>query len=109
MKCHPVADCYTDHVMVVAWVRLRLKKLNRTKRQLQREYSALRTEQIWHRYKDTVYKKLSEKTEETDEHYGAQSEYGKLRAVVKEAAEEILPKFATSKKQNWMTDEKYFS
>ena len=56
-----------------------------------------------------MYKKLSEKTEETDEHYGAQSEYGKLRAVVKEAAEEILPKFATSKKQNWMTDEKYFS
>ena len=108
VRTYPGADCYSDHVPVVADIVLKLKKVIRRKREDRREIKQLITnEQLKEAYRIEVenrYEALnSEEPLEGEEEMDREWRY--LGAALTETAREMVPKQQRRGRQRWMTEE----
>lgn len=105
VNCHtyPSADCNTDHVLLRAECRIRLKKLNRTKNSRNRiNISPLKNR----RHADNFSKKLQEKTDQIEGAENVENMWQKWKTAILDTADETLEKGTKAgKRQVWMTSE----
>ena len=108
VRTFPGADCYSDHVPVVASMKIKLKKIKRRKTNEKLNLKLLTTdEQLKEAYRIEVenrYGVLSneepiEGEEELD------GEWGRLQGALTEPAREMVPKREGGRRQRWMTEE----
>src|ERR1700733_9163342 len=94
------ADVSSDHSLVMANIKIKLKKRHREKRQEQRDVSRLADEDIKLAYQEALRKKLEENkgTEDIEERTK------QLTRAMLEAVEQVLPKQEKIKKK-WITPE----
>src|SRR3984885_13144471 len=94
------ADVSSDHSLVMANIKIKLKKRHREKRQEQRDVSRLADEDIKLAYQEALRKKMEENkgTEDIEERTK------QLTRAMLEAVEQVLPKQEKIKKK-WITPE----
>ncbi|GFR64021.1 endonuclease-reverse transcriptase [Elysia marginata] len=101
-KSYPGADCFSDHVPVVAVVRLKLKKIRTQPGNIKLNIGLLKSYQdLRQRYTVTVKNRFQglEEVEEVEQHWQ------NLKEAITEAASTVIPPMRQKAKQKWMTDE----
>lgn len=100
-KCYPGADCNSDHVLVVSYIRVKLKKAIPRKRVKPR----LKIRLLWEdknvreKFQQETVSKLITLPDGVDEKFEV------LCQTLTDAAEKVIHKQTGEKKQKWMTDE----
>ena len=103
-KTYPGADIDSDHNPVVAVTRLRLKNIQRSKREPQRDLKQLKKEDIKQRYSVAVqnrYEALSEEINGGE----IEKEWICLQRAYVEGVEEIIPRKERRARKAWMTED----
>ncbi|GFS02386.1 craniofacial development protein 2-like [Elysia marginata] len=101
-KSYPGADCFSDHVPVVAVVRLKLKKIKTQPGNIKLNIGLLKADQdLRQRYTVAVKRRFQglEEFEEVEQHWQ------NLKEAITEAASTVIPPMRQKAKQKWMTDE----
>ena len=104
VRTYPGADCDSDHVPVVATVKVRFRKLNtQTTAATQRQSDLLLKGTVHHaKYAQAISEGLNEvKTMQGN----ATEMYAVLQSTLLKAAEQVLPKKERRSRKKWMTEE----
>ena len=105
VRTYPGADCDSDHVPVVADIRVRLKKLKREEIKPRRDVQVLkRNEELKQRYILTVENKYQMLRDECDENDPGQ-QWKRLSDAIEEGNQKVLPEKRRRRKNNWITEE----
>ena len=108
VRTYPGADCYSDHVPVVADIVLKLKKVVRKKREERRELKQLITNvqlkevyrvEVENRYEVLNSEEPLEGEEEMDR------DWRHIKTALTETAKEKVPKQERRGRQRWITEE----
>ncbi|GFO47179.1 craniofacial development protein 2-like [Plakobranchus ocellatus] len=101
-KTYPGADCYSDHVPVVAKLNLKLKKTSSNPTNIKLDLALLKTNQlIREKYQVSVQNKF-ESLGEAEE---IEKQWENFKEAITLAATEEIPRVERKSKQKWMTDE----
>ena len=102
-KSMPGADCGSDHNPVIATIKIKLRKMRRTKPTTKWNLDKLKNPQNRCEYQNKLNKQLKDRNirdiNEIDQVWDT------LKECIEEIAEEICGKEQHKKKQNWMTAE----
>ena len=102
-KSYPGADCGSDHILVVAKLRIKLRKLQTPKQVVKYQLDKLRKDNnirkefyidVSNRYKALEDQNISDLHED----------WNTFERIINEAAEKTIPKSQKKKKQKWMSD-----
>ena len=105
VKTYPGADCDSDHVPVVATVRVRIKRIVKGKARPKPQVNLLReNENIKNQYSVEV-KNRFEILQQESEDETAEQQWKILQEAISKANEIVLPKTERKEKKPWMTDE----
>jgi uncharacterized membrane-anchored protein YhcB (DUF1043 family) len=100
VKGYPGADCGSDHVLLVATMNVRLRKLQTKKTTKKLQLELLRTD-IEH--KQQFQQLVSEQLCEIDVTDDLDTRYNKFKEALTESAKHVLPEVERTAKQKWMT------
>ena len=103
VKTFPETDCYSDHVPVVATVRIKLKNVKRIAGKPVRQLQKLRIEEIKNQYNEIVRNRYDQLSVVMEENY-AYDKWNNLEKAIKEG-NDILPKRKRKALSPWMTEE----
>ena len=103
VKTFPGTDCNSDHVPVVATVRIKLKNVKRNVRKPVRQLQKLRIEEIKNQYNEIVRNRYDQLSVVMEENY-AYDKWNNLEKAIKEG-NDILPKRERKALSPWMTEE----
>src|SRR6187399_193607 len=102
-KSMPGADCGSDHNPVITTIKIKLRKMRRTKPTTKWNLDTLNNPQNRCEYQNKLNKQLKDKhVRDMDE---IDQVWDTLKECIEEIAEEICEKEQHKKKQNWMTAE----
>ena len=101
VKTYPGADCGSDHIPVVADVKLKLKKLKKKKVGPKPQLSKLKDDSIKNHYSVVVRNKY----EGLEDEATAEQQWNRLSEALVGAADEVVPKKERTMRQEWMTEE----
>ena len=100
VKGYPGANCTSDHVAVIATMRVKLRKLKITKTVKKLQCDLLRTDDEY----TTQYQRLiSEHMEGINTIDNVEDRYIKFQNALTESAQQVLPDVDRTAKQKWMT------
>ena len=105
VKGYPGADCNTDHVLLVATLRLKLKKILKTKQPPKLDLEMLRKDDTLRRQYQTTVRASLDKNDSEDINSSLNTEFNGLAQALKEAAEKVIPIVPRVANQDWMTPE----
>ena len=101
-KSAPGADCYSDHILVISHLRLKLKKRKQAKTVTKKNLALLKTNSDWRQ----IYRiKVQNKFEALEGKEEIEELWEQLKNSITEATEEEIPKKERKAKQKWMTDD----
>ncbi|GFS18692.1 RNA-directed DNA polymerase from mobile element jockey-like [Elysia marginata] len=100
-KSYPGADCFSDHVPVVAVVRLKLKKIKTQPGNIKLNIGLLKSDQDLHQHYTVAVKNRFQGLEEVEE---VEQHWQNLKEAITEAASTVIPPVRQKAKQKWMTD-----
>lgn len=104
VRTYPGADCDSDHVPVVADIRVRLKKMRREEVKPRRDVQVLRrNEELKQRYIVTVENKYEMLRDECNENDPGQ-QWKRLSDAIEDGNQKVLPE-KRRRKNNWITEE----
>ena len=106
VKTSPGADCGVgcDHTLLVAHIKLKLKKISKNKR-VRRDWNILRRDRsVGSRYAVEVRNKY-EALEEEAEDEGVNRDWRILQDSLEDSAEKLIPRERKRGRQSWMTEE----
>ena len=101
VKCFPGADCNSDHVLLVCWFRLKLKKLIQPIQRSKLDVKTLRTDDLIRIDFAAEVKSLTTKQMNLD----LVEDYSDLQQALTTAAEKVVPRVSKQTTQEWMTPE----
>src|SRR6187399_3171595 len=102
-KSMPGADCGSDHNPVIATIKIKLRKMRRTKPTTKWNLDKLKNPQNRCEYQNKINKQLKDRNvRDMDE---IDQVWDTLKVCIEEIAEEICGKQQHKKKQNWMPAE----
>ena len=100
MQKYPGADCASDHVPVIATMRVKLRKMKITKTVMKLQFDLLRTD---YEYTTQFQRHISEHMEGINAIDNVEDRYIKFRNALTESAQQVLPDVDITAKQKWMT------
>lgn len=101
-KTYPGADCYTDHRLVMAGLKLKLKIIKRGQRKIRLDLAQLKMDsELRERYRVTVETRFDALEWSQD----IEQNWENLKLCITETAEKVIPKQKAKAKQKWMTEE----
>ena len=100
VKGDPGADCASDHVTVIATMRVKLRNMNITKTVKKLQFDLLRTDD---EYTAQFQRHISEHMEGINTIDNVDDRYIKFRNALTESAQQVLPDVDRTSKQKWMT------
>lgn len=104
-KTFPGADVNSDHVPVVATVKLKLKQLRKPKNKPKKNVELLgRDPVLTERYAVVVQNRYAVLQDEV-EHDGAEEQWNNLAEAIQKGLKEVIPDSRRRKKKPWMTEE----
>ena len=101
IKTHPGAGCGSDHVPVVAGIKLKLKKLKSRKREPEAQLSCLRNDTKRELNSVVVETKYAVLEDEAT----VEEQLCKFSESLVGSASEVVPKVERTKRHEWMTEE----
>lgn len=104
VKTYPSADANTDHVLLAAKVKIRLKKVNTTSKQFINTLKLQQTE-ARQKVKESISHKLREISEQEIENNDVEESSTRFKNIILQSAEEVLGKRERKKKNAWITEE----
>ena len=119
-KSRPGADCESDHNPVVVTMKIKLQRVQKTRKTEKWNVSKLKRPEISHAYRSTLDKQLQEEKNlegskmpilkmweevEIRDKREIEETWNKLKERIEMVAEEICGKEQIMKKQNWMTSD----
>ena len=105
-KTIPSADCNTDHILLVAKIVLRLKKIKTTIKEPKFDFSLLKTNNnIADQFKIAVTNRYNMLTIDESHNEDPCAKWNQLEEILTETARKVLPKRNEQAKQPWMTTE----
>ena len=108
MQTFPGADCYSDHVPVVAVIKLKLKKIIRRKVAERLNLKLLQTDNLLkERYRIEVENRyeILNNEEPTDREEELDKDWKRLQKAYNETAKQVVPKRERRQRRRWMTEE----
>ena len=100
VKCYPGADCDSDHSLLALWMKVKCKKLKKTKVTPRYDFTLLaRSNEIQENYNIKVKSKF-ECLQELDD---LNAYWQQIRDIIADSAKEIIPRKEQKAKQKWMT------
>ncbi|XP_030746820.1 uncharacterized protein LOC115875493 [Sitophilus oryzae] len=103
-KTYPGADIPTDHNLLLARIRLRLKKIVKKRPSKRLDVRKLQQEIILQRTKDTINNELRIISEESNPEIEVEQLWNKIRRSITSITERELRPDKTVKRKEWMTD-----
>ena len=106
VRTYPGADCDSDHVPVVAEVRVKLKKVNKPKYKVERELRELKkNEQVREQFNIAVRSKYEVLIDQCEEE-GPDQLWDSLSTALRDACQEVVPERRKRRRGNrWITEE----
>jgi len=102
VKCYPGADCDSDHSLLALWMKVKCKKLKKSKVTSRYDFKLLaRSNEIQENYNIKVKNKF-ECLQELDD---LNAYWQQIRDIIADSAKEIIPRKEQKAKQKWMTAE----
>ena len=109
VQTYPGADVNSDHCLLVAKMKLRLKIPKKSTRKMQVDLNALKEEETRKAYAVEVKNRYNilrnEEMEQLPEESEIEQEWRCIKQSIKQAAEEVLPPRKNKKSKEWMTEE----
>ncbi len=102
VKGYPGADCGSDHVPIVATMKVKPRALITSKSVKKLQIDLLRTNKDYH---NAFHHNISEQLQGIDAIDNLEDRYTKFKDALIESAQQVLPVVETTAKQKWMTDE----
>ena len=100
VKGYPGTDCASDHVPVIATMRVKLRKIKITMTVKKLQFDLLRTDD---EYTAQFQRHISEHMEGINTIDNVEDRYIKFRNALTEFAQQVLPDVNRTAKQKWMT------
>ena len=100
VKEYPGADYASDHVPVIATMRVKLRKMKITKTVKKLQFDLLQTDD---EYTTQFQRHISEYMEGINTIDNVEDRYIKFRNTLTESAQQVLPDVDRTSKQKWMT------
>ena len=102
VKCYPGADCDSDHSLLALWMKVKCKKLTKSKVTPRYDFKLLaRSTEVQENYNIKVQNRF-ECLQELDD---LNAYWQQIRDIITDSAEEIIPRKEQKAKQTWMTAE----
>ena len=108
VRTYPGADCYSDHVPVVANISLKLKKVIKSRKEERRDLKQLITnEHLKEAYRVEVENRYGvlNSDEPLEEEVEMDREWRNIQISLTKTAKEMVPKQEKMRRQRWMTNE----
>ena len=105
-KTYPGADCNSDHVPIIAKLKVKLKTIKKKQAKPMLQLQLLRVNNdLRNRYSVEVQNRFDILCNENEDNTDANTEWSALQNSLVETANDMIPKVERKKKQKWMTEE----
>ena len=102
VRTYPGADCGSDHVPLVATMRLKLKKLKRTKVKPKKDLSTLSKEGV---LRDSYGVQVRNRFDALQCEDCAEAKWSRMQEALSGATEQVVPNIQRKMKQKWMNED----